>query len=1005
MNQTAFLPGVVSYFTSPASTTALHDITFILPNKRSALFLKKYIRESCRATTLMPRIMTLRTFVSTFASFPEASQQELLFILYDAYRTVMQQKGRAEGIKQFDSFIFWGDMMLNDFNDVDNALANASEIFKNLVDVKEIQANYLDDDQKEAIRRIWGESRLTANIEDFWMHVKPDDSDSITDRFIYLWEILGDIYSEFHRLLKANRCATAGSQMLEAIENVKEASSRDFTGNTRYAFVGFDDFTAAESVFADRLYRQGATYFFWDSAALRLFEAADNSAACKPAPLRRLEALLRHFPMPDDYEQQLPQQCPKVEVTAVPSNVGQAKAVDAVLRQWLAEGFYNPADSINTAIVLPDQGLLLPVLTSIPPQVESVNISMGLPYRTTTFASLLHSIISMQLRSRKIRGEYHFYYEDVESVLTHPHIQTIAASDADTLTALINEKRLFNVAASTLVETCPELKALFTPVRASANVHETASYLNAVLDKLGLELTKIAENSTVPAGRNDEEKFEVLAIDFFRRRIAELTALIDRFNVDMSESTFFHLFEKVFYSTGLTLAGTPLAGMQLLGILETRNLDFDNVIVLSMNEGTLPRRRYSKTMIPANLRIGYGLPDIDASEWAYAYSFYRLVARAKRVALFYDSRPEGVGNGEKSRYISQLDYLANSIKLSRHVLTMGARNAANSGIAVTKTPQIMEHVNRFRFGGDLRFSATAIKSYLQCPLQFYLKYIRRMRADNDLSDNMSAAEYGTAVHTVIQTLFDTHPSGKIDADTIESWLDGTGASIADIVLRHLDDSIYTAYKGLPIEEHPVECRVAADAIEMLVRSNLAAEKAAYCNNDFFQYIGKEVDISTAKAGKPWQAAPGIDINFYMSIDRLDRCSDGTMRIVDFKTGADEIKIDKIDDLSKGKHSKMAIFQILLYCEAYLALVDKDAEITPSIHLIRSLAAAVPIEKLRVNKKELVKYDEVREKFCGVLSRIISEIFDPETPFAQNDDENDCMYCPFVALCGRNPKMF
>lgn len=1006
MNTTAFLPSVVNYFSgNNAALPPLQDITFILPNKRSALFLKKHIRDNCRAVTLMPRIMTLRTFAGTFASFPEASQQELLFVLYDAYRAVMQRKGRAEAMKQFDSFIFWGDMMLNDFNDVDNALADASEIFKNLMDVKEIQANYLDDEQKEAIRRVWGESRLTASIEEFWLHVKPENGETVSDRFIYLWEILGEIYTEFHQSLKARRCATTGSQMLEAIEKVKGAAANDFTGRTHYAFVGFNDFTAAETVFVDRLKRQGSTFFFWDDAPLRFF-VSNASGIELPKPLKRLAGLIRNFPMPADFDTEASLPLPDVSVTAVPSNVSQAKYIDIVLRNWLANEFYNPGNPINTAIILPDQGLLLPVLASIPEEVNAVNISLGLPYRTTTFASLLHSVISMQLRSRKIRGSYHFYYEDVEAVLTHPHIQAVAAAEANALTALINEGKLFNVSAEQLVTTGPALKALFTPVRTSGNVHEVAAYLKALLDWLGAELTALSENDSLAQSRTDDEKFEILAIEFFRQRIDELTELIDRFGVQMNENTFFHLFEKVFFATGLTLAGTPLAGLQILGVLETRNLDFDNVIVLSMNEGVLPRRRYSKTMIPANLRTGYGLPDIDASEWAYAYSFYRIIARAKRVALFYDSRPEGVGNGEISRYITQLDYLIPGLKINKNVLTMGAASGLTRGITVSKTPQIMEYLDRFRYGkGNLRFSATAIKSYLQCKLQFYLKYVRKMRADNELTDNISAAEYGTAVHTVIQTLYEKHPGGIINADTIKSWLDGTSVSISDLVLKHLDSTIYPSYAGLPLNEHPVECRVAADTIEVLVRSNLIAELSAYCTGDSFQYIGNEVIVSTEKAGRPWTVAPGIDINYFMSIDRLDRRSDGMMRIIDFKTGSDDIILGNIGDLYSGNHEKMAIFQILLYCEAYLALKDGNAKIEPRIHLIRSLAASIPIEKIRINKAELEDYETVRKQFNDVLVKIMSEIFDPAVPFAQNEDDKNCKYCPFLSLCGRAPKTF
>ena len=574
-----FLGSVADYFMSgvkgrPAPST----VNFVVPNKRSALFLKKYVRERSREISLMPRFMTMRTFLGIYSDYPAAQPRELLFVLYDAYRRVMSRKGRTDGVRQFDSFIFWGDMMLNDFDDVDKALVDADSIFRNLKNVKEIQADYLNEEQKDVIRRVWGESRLTAHIEEFWLHLGNGEECRLGEKFVYLWEILSDIYHEYKRILKESYRASEGTLYRLAVDNVRNYEAYDFTGDTQYAFVGFNDLSAAETLIFERLKRKGVASFFWDTAPLSLFP---DDKGRRPLTLQRLADLSRHFRMPEDYTVPVRDERPEISVTSVPSNVAQAKCIAGMLEDWTAKGYLDPNNAINTAVILPDQSLLLPTLLSIPEDIKALNISMGLAYRTTTFASLLHSIISMQLRARKIRGEYNFYFEDLNAVLCHPHIQTIAPEAADRVTAYINGNKMYNAPAKALCEVAPELKEVFVPVRDTRDAGETAAYLAALLERLGDGLSRKSDDG--PAERGS--MFELEAIKYFREELDKLTDLIKRYGVEMADHTFLHLFERVFSNRGLTLTGTPLQGLQVLGVLETRGLDFDNVIILSMNEG------------------------------------------------------------------------------------------------------------------------------------------------------------------------------------------------------------------------------------------------------------------------------------------------------------------------------------------------------------------------------------------------------------------------------------
>lgn len=994
-----FLGSVADYYMAGAEgRPAASTVTFVLPNKRSALFLKKYVQERIHGIALMPRFMTMPTFLGIYSDYPATQPRELLFVLYDAYRRVMSRKGRVDAVRQFDSFIFWGDMMLNDFDDVDKALVDADDIFRNLKNVKEIQADYLDEDQKEVIRRVWGESRLTAHIEEFWLHLGNGEECLLGEKFVYLWEVLSDIYHEYKACLKNSHRASEGTLYRLAVENVKNYEAYDFTGDTRYAFVGFNDLTAAETVIFERLKRKGVASFFWDTAPLSLFSEENGR---RPQPLQRLADLARHFPMPDDYTLPVKEKLPKICVASVPSNVAQAKCIGKVLELWKNKECLDPANAINTAIVLPDQGLLLPTLLSIPEDIKALNISMSLTYRTTTFASLLHSIISMQLRARKIRGEYNFYFEDLNAVLSHPHIQSIAPEAADRITAFVNGNKMYNAPARELCEVAPELKEVFTPVRDSGNVRETAAYLGALLDCLGAGLSQ-------KAGKEEAERgsmFELEAIKYFREELDKLCDLIERYKVEMADRTFMHLFERVFSNRGLPLTGTPLQGLQVLGVLETRGLDFDNVIILSMNEGMFPRKQYTRTMIPNHLRSGFGLTDFDSPEWSYAYSFYRLISRAKNVALFYDSRAEGIGLGEKSRYISQLEHLVPGIRINNMTLVTGATAGDKRQFEVQKTPDVLKILDGFRRGGNKRLSASAMKTYLECPFSFYLKYVRNMRDDDELKEGLTAAEIGTIVHGAIQRFFESYADRDVDAATMDSWLGDEGLTVHDAVVELMRKVHYKGASAPGYEDFTAEMKINVRNIEELVRCNLEAEREAYCKPSF-RFIANEYEVNTIKENTVWHLDEGLDVNFYMSVDRVDEIAPGYLRFIDFKTGGDQTSVGSMDNLfDKYAHSNGGIFQLLLYSEAYLSLRDESCDIQPMLHPLRNIASGKSIQPLTINKQPVSGYKAVRNDFRPRLVELIRGIFDPSKPFTQCEDSKNCTYCPFLTLCSRTIKNF
>lgn len=990
-SENSFLGSVAAFYCNGNSPVELAELTMVVPNKRAAMFLKKYICDNIKGTVILPRFMTMRTFVDILAEAPEITGLPELFILYDAYRKVLVRKGRTETVREFDSFIFWGDMMLSDFDDIDKSLASASDVFKNLRDIKELEANYLSDDQKNVITRIWGESRLTASIEDFWIHLADtDNADSLSAKFVYLWEILGEIYAEFKKSLAERNLLSAGGQYRSAVGKLRDGSAR-ISG--KYAFIGFNDPGIAETIIFEHLKKAGLALFFWDTAPLELCSSATNL----PEPLMRLRELIRNFPNPDGFNSTGSQEH-DIEVIAVPSNIAQAKAVGALLTQWAEEKKFDPANPINTAIVLPDPALLLPALLSLPDIIKSVNITLGLPYRTTTFAALLHSIISMQMRVRRIHGICNFFYEDLVAVLQHPHIRAVASAEADKITEMIENGKLYNFAATDIVAKAPGLDVVFAPVHDLNDVNEVSAYLDNLLRWLGEALSTIAEDKPAAA-----PSFELKAIEYFRSELAKLTALVSRHNVEMSDRTFLQLFERVFASRALDLTGKPLQGLQILGVLETRALDFDNVIILSMNEGVFPKRQYAKTMIPNNLRYGHGLPDFENLERTYAYCFYRLISRAKKVSIFYDARSEGKGNGERSRYIEQIKHLMPLLNISERTMSVESGKSAPRQFILKKDKAILRELENLKPGGNLKISAAALKTYLKCPLEFYLKYVRNLRGDDEMVNYLTASDYGTIVHDSIEQLFRPLKNRIISAATYDEWLNPDNAVIEEIVRNELIKKRFKPSASMSAAELDAEGTIALRTISAIVRADLKAEKAKYCaDGATFVFIENEMNVNTIQRDKPWIIDDKLSINFTMSIDRVDSIGPDSLRFIDYKTGKEEtVAADILGVFDRRKSTKHGMFQILTYCEAYLSLVDENCDIQPFIHPMRELTQGSDIPTFRINKKEIKSYRQnIREEFRPELHALLHEIFDPEVPFVQREDDEGCSFCEFKSLCGR-----
>lgn len=979
-----FLESVAGYIADKYDD--MSHLTLVFPNKRSAMFSKKYMEELLVRTSsrprFMPRFVTMGSFVSRFAIRPEMNRNEQLFMLYDCYRSLLKELGREGQLRDFDRFIFWGSMILDDFDDIDRQLVDASKLFKNLRDLKEINADYLDDDQKQLLRQLFGESPRTETVTEFWTHVGAEkDENTPEGSFIALWQILDSLYPAFRAAIEAVGFDTAGGQYRKAAATISGYGMDDLNGH-HYAFIGFNDLSKSETLICKHLKDIGAASFFWDFDSPMLDLTSGNDAG------PRYKAIKRHFPMPQDFNTPVPDTLPKIEVIATPSAVAQAKAVSDILTQWNADNLISPANAINTAIVVPDEKLLTPLLMSIPDCIPAINITMGVSASATPFATMVRSIVLMQMRARKIHDRIHYYYADVIELLSHPHIQVIAATTAEKIKKYISRNNLFNLDAEDLCTSYPELSYLFNPVKALDNATEMCGYMLRLIDGLS---DALKDNGNPGLGALPE--LELLA--FFRSDIESLNELIDRYNITMSESTFFTLLERFIQSRRIDTKGTPLCGLQVMGVLETRALDFDNVIILSMNENTFPRKSYMRTMIPNNLRIGYGMTTIDRQDSLYTYYFYRLLSRARNVKLIYDSRSGSFGSGEPSRYIEQIKHLAPKGTVSFTTLEFGSGYNSPDKITVIKDDEVMRHLRRFYPGGNGYLSASALKEYKRCRLRFYLRYVRNLRGDNEINDYITASVHGTIVHKIAETLYSDYKDIPIDSSVIAEILANT-ARMDSLIAETVYEIYYRKARYSSSAMMPAEGEVTCDIIRLYLRSMLEIEKEKYAATSF-RFIEGEKEVKSP----PWSIDNRMAVNFKMSIDRVDRTAPDKLRFIDYKTGSDTVKPTTLDNIfTRGRHDDDAIFQLLTYCVAYADMVDASTGIEPVVYPLKTMIAQRDIPVINIDGQDIRDYRVIETEFRARLFELIKEIFSPDTVFDQVEDARACQYCPFLDLCGR-----
>lgn len=945
----------------------IHRLAFVFPNRRAGLFFQKYLSEISEKPLFSPSILTINDLFMQLSGKHPADKIQMLFRLYELYK---QRSGSSES---FDEFIYWGEMLLNDFDDIDKYMVDARMLFRNVSDLKSLDDdfNYLSPEQVQAIRS-------------FWSSFYPKGDSPNQQHFLELWEILYDLYAGLRTSLAKDGCGYDGMIFREVVEQLEKEPMSDFPFD-QVVFVGLNALSVSEERLLLALQKKGVADFYWDYVGPWVTDP-DNKASFF------LERNLRLFPS----RMQLPATEPvqaEIRVMGVPSAIGQAKQVYPILQALADEQQLTDESALRTAIVLPDEHLLVPVLNAIPEAIQHINVTMGYPLAGTPVAALMEYILTLQKNIRYIDRVPVFYFRDVLPILNHQYVMAAAPEEVSQLVKDMTAGNRIYVHAADL-NRHELLSILFTPVQ---NTEELSDYLIHVLEALNACLRNNRPNP------DDEEMISnstQTTVDIEQEFIFHYFATVNRMKevmreakIEMRLDTYFRLLKRMTDLITIPFEGEPLSGLQVMGVLETRALDFDRLIILSMNEGIFPLKKAANSFIPYNLRRGFGLPTYEHQDSVWAYHFYRLIRRAKQVTLLYDTRTTGLQTGEVSRFVHQLRYHY-QYPLIDELVVYDVASSAVPPISVQKTAEVEKLLSNFLSGGPRALSASAINTYLDCPLKFYFSVLEQIQEEDEITETVERDVFGSILHKVMEDLYAPFKGKLVTADLLK-LLRKDQPLLTGTIARAFAELFFKSPVVRPLEgENFLTGEMIRKYAEKILEQDARFTPFHYIESE------KKVRATIALSDKRVVQLKG----FIDRVDSLDR----VLRIVDYKTGSGKLEFESVEGLfdKEAKDRPKAVMQVFLYAWMYQQLPEYTGmPIQPAIYYLRTLFQrsfnpVVEQKKGRGKADKVNSFQDFASDFEDKLRQCLDEIFNLDIPFTQTETGKACAYCSFRGLCGK-----
>lgn len=956
-------------------------VAVVFPGKRASLFLNQELsRQAGPGTPVwVPAYITISDLFRSHSQLTVADQILLVCRLYDVY---VAQTGYTQ--ETLDHFYDWGLLLLSDFDDIDKNMASAERVFSLVSDLHELDtADYLSASQREALSRFFG--------------AFPEDKTSeMRSRFLHLWRNLHAIYRDFRSRLRAEGLAYEGMLYRDVAESETPVLDYD-----TYCFVGFNMLHTVEQRLFQRLKDadpatpggQPRALFYWDYDSYYINPRHEAG--------HFIGEYISRFP--DAIGGERSNLVASKRETGLTYISAQTETLQArYVRDWLLEG-ERWRDGARTAIVLADEALLQTVIRSLPDEVEHVNITLGFPLAQATVSTLVAHLIDMQTMGSASGGAVRVRY--VNAVLRHPYLRLLSPSSAALLVALAERKATFPARASLWADEA--LRLIFCDLQSAADCELYDATTEAgEHERLLLWIVRVL-HTVAEQGGEELTPLDIEAIFRTHQIMQRLLTLVRGGTLRVDTQTLRRLIMQITATTTVPYHGEPIEGIQIMGVLETRCLDFDHVLLLSTNDGNMPKGVDDTSFIPHSVRQAHGLTTVEHKVGIYSYYFHRLLQRTPDATLTYNSSASGLRSGEMSRFMLQL-LVESGLSVTRLALEAGQSPITPPVVDIEKDATVQKQLERLT-APNRHISPTALETYLRCPACFYYKYVAGIREnDSDEAEELDERIFGNIFHAAAESAYtdlqDEH--GIITPASIDRLLADRRRQE-----RYVDEAIATElfhvegdprafrprYSGSQIITRRVVLRLLGDLLDYDRRT------APFTIAGIERKVYADITFQTAK-GELTASVGG-------AIDRLDITTDSNgesrMRVVDYKTGFLEknLTVPKIDDIFRPEKVE-SCGKYYLQTMLYSTVVSHSPELNPQGLAVQPLLLFV--QKLRqekyspelsVGKSPITDIRQHDEQYRQALAALIAEIHDPAIPFTAKPGRC-CDYCPYPGICPR-----
>ena len=1008
----------------------LSDCALVFPNRRAGLFFTRYLSSMIERPVWLPGMFTIADLLEEVSTLKTSDPVTLNFELYKVFRSV------AKSGESFDEFYSWGEMLLGDFDEIDKYMVDAGALFRNVSELRELEDkfDYLTREQIETIRG-------------FWSTFRPGTPTGHQKEFLRIWEALAPIYTSWRKHLLERDLAYEGMIFSHAAGKVLDGTAR-LPDYDKFFIAGFNVLNECEKVFFDYLQKEGRAEFFWDYDQYYTSDPSHQAGIFMRENLRR-------YPH-TGFEQEsrnIENSHREIEIIAVPSNSGQPKILSAL------SDMFSSDDPLRTAVVLPDEGLLLPVLSSLPEEIGEINVTMGYPLKDAPVYGFVMHLLSLHKNSRVQGKEVMFYYKDVLALLQHP----VYAEKDEGMTAgiirKVRENNLVYISGSDFG--CSEFGRLVFK-KAPGDIR-FAGYLIDVLMYI------VKHRYDIPEEEGDGQSVSFPAREFIYRiytSIGRLRDILEESQTTIRFDTLVKLLKKVLSGIRVPFYGEPLGGVQVMGVLETRALDFENVIWMSVNEGSFPARQSASSFIPYTLRKGFGLPGYEQQDAVYAFYFYRMLQRTRRMVLVYNTKSDGLFTGEPSRFIYQLKY-SNRFNVRERSLVFNLLQPEERPVRIEKTDDIRDRLMEYTDAvpGRKYLSAAAINAYIDCSLKFYFRYIARLPEPDSVTEEIDMAVFGNLFHKAAHLMYYPFTGKEILAADIDALLGdrdglekivrrafaevlGEGGFVAGADVENEESTGAGVVAGKVVDGIDGDGRIEGDVHRAVAESEAeagyskanpdravdkdGAENGTGSNDgdglsginliissvlvtylrQLLKVDRKLVPFRVEALEKEYQGSIPVGPEgerFYVRtggiIDRVDQVP-GMVRVADYKTGSDDADFRTVESLFERGNPKRrkAVFQTFLYTWLYLQDSGSNSRVSPFLYQARKFfgnESLVVSQRHGGSKVQPVwDFNEYKSGFEAGLQSVLWDLFDPETGFSQAEDTVICRFCPYGKLCHR-----